>query len=52
MTGKGVNRGVGLGLEILVNYFFYENARVLTRVKNSLEKLNNELHVKVKKCVE
>ena len=22
VTGKGVNRGVGLGLQILVNYFF------------------------------
>ena len=31
--------------------FFYGHARVLTRVKNSLEKLDNELHVKVKKCV-
>ena len=30
---------------------FYGNARVLTRIKNSLEKLDNELHVKVKKCV-
>ena len=24
VTGKGVNRGVGLGLEILLNYFFME----------------------------
>ena len=31
--------------------FFYENARVITRVKNSLEKVDNELHVQVKKCV-
>ena len=51
MTGKGVNLGVELGLELLVTYFFNRNARVLTRVKNSLKKLDKELHVKVKKCV-
>ena len=45
-TGKRVNRGVGLGLEIAVNYFLYGDAR---GVKNSSEKLDNELHVKVKK---
>ena len=37
--------------EISVNYFFYENARVTTWVKNNLEKLDNDLRVKVKKCV-
>ena len=31
---------------------FYGNARVITWVKNSLEKLDNELYIKVKKCVE
>ena len=57
-----MNRGVGLGLqipvnyffmdwEIFVNYFFYEDARVTTWVKNNLEKLDNDLRVKVKKCV-
>ena len=30
---------------------FYGDARVITWVKNSLEKLDNEFHVKVKKCV-
>ena len=30
MTGKRVSCGVGLGLEIPVNYFFYGNARVIT----------------------
>ena len=29
----------------------WRDARVITWVKNSLEKLDNELHVKVKKCV-
>ena len=32
--------------------FFYGNTRVITWVKNSLEKLDNEFHIKVKKCVE
>ena len=30
---------------------FYGDARVILRVKNSLEKLYNEFHVKAKKCV-
>ena len=38
VTGKRVNCGVGLGLEIVVNYFFYGNARVITYVRNGLEK--------------
>ena len=46
MTGKRVNRNVALVLEISVNV----DARVTTWVKNSLEKLDNELYVKVKKC--
>ena len=49
MTTKRVNRAVGLGLKIPVNYF-YGNARVITEVKNSLEKLDNELYVTVRKC--
>ena len=32
------------------NLFFYEDAKVITWVKNSLKKLDNELHVKAKKC--
>ena len=50
-TGKRVNRGVRLELEIAVNYFLYGDARVITWVKNSSEKLDNELHVKVKRCI-
>ena len=30
---------------------FYDDARVITWVKNSLEKIDNEFHVKLKKCV-
>ena len=50
VTGKRVNRGVGLGLEIPVNYFFGDTG-LITWVKNSLKKLDNELHVKVKKRI-
>ena len=39
------------GSKYFCKLFFYGDARVTTRVKNSLEKLDNELHVKVKKCV-
>ena len=47
VTGKRVDRGVELGLKIPLN-FFYWDARIITWVKNSLEKLDNELHVSIK----
>ena len=50
VTGKRVNRGVRLELEIPVKYFFGD-VRVVKWVENSLEKLDNELNVKVKKCI-
>ena len=51
VTGKRVNCGVGLGLEIPVNCFFGD-IRLITWVKKILEKLDHELlHVKVKKRV-
>ena len=50
MTGKRLNGGAGLGLEILVNVL-YGDPEVTTWLKNSLEKLDNELLIKVKKCV-
>ena len=39
-----------MGLKIPVNVFD-GNARVIKWKKNCLEKLDNELHPKVKKCV-
>ena len=33
VTGKRVNRGVGFGLEIQVNYFSYGDTRVITWIK-------------------
>ena len=35
VTGKRVNRGLGLALEIPVNYFFMEMLRVKTWMKNT-----------------
>ena len=51
VTGKRVNRGVWIGTRNTCKLFFYGDASVITWVNNSLEKLDNELHVKVKKCV-
>ena len=48
---KGSQSWCWIGARNTFKRLFYGNARVLTRVKNSLEKLANELHVKVKKCV-
>ena len=31
--------------------FLYGDAKVITWVKNNFKKIDNELHVKVKKCV-
>ena len=50
VTGKKVHRGFELGLEIQVNYFLWR-CKSYNMDGNSLEKLDNELHVKVKKCV-
>ena len=50
VTGKRVNRSVGLGLEIPANYFLWRR-KSDNRVKNSLEKLDNRFYVKGKKCV-
>ena len=40
-----------IGTRNTCKLFFYGDAGVITWVKNILEKLDNELHVKVKKCV-
>ena len=50
VNGKRVIRGVGLGLEIPVNYFLWR-CKCYNMGEKSLEKLDNELQVKVKKCV-
>ena len=53
MTGMRVNREVELGLEIPPDYIFYEDTRVRTWLKKTLEKVDNSLNVKeetVVKC--
>ena len=50
VTGKRVNCDFGLGLGIQVNVFLWR-CKSYNMYENSLEKLDNELHVKVKKCV-
>ena len=49
VTGNRVKHGVVLGLEILINCFFME-MQSYNMDEKSLEKLDNEFHVKVKKC--
>ena len=51
VTGKRVNRGAGLDLEIPVDYFFYGGSRVIAWLKNSIEKLDRCVNEKVGKCV-
>ena len=50
-TGKRVNRGTGLGLEIPADYFFYGDSRVTAWLKNSFENLDRCIDGKVGKCV-
>ena len=38
VTGKRVNRGVGFGLEISVDYFFYGDSRVMTIMAQKLHR--------------
>ena len=51
VTGKRVNRGAGLGLEIPADYFFYGDSRVIAWLKNSIEKLDRCIVEKVGKCI-
>ena len=48
-TGKRVNRGADLGLEIPADYFF--DSRVIAWLNNSIEKLDRYIDEKVGKCV-
>ena len=52
ITGKRVNRGVGvgLGLEIPVHYIFYGDERVIDWVEKEIEKVNDNIATRVNKC--
>ena len=49
-TIKRVNRGTGLGLEILVEYFFHGSNEVIRYFKKSIEKTDQYTNVKAEKC--
>ena len=51
VTGKRVNPLCWIRTRNTSKLFFMEMQELWTWVKNSLEKLSNEFHVKVKKCV-
>ena len=51
VTRRGVNRGIGLGLETPVDYFFHRGNPVIKWIKKSMEKLAKCTNVKVKKCM-
>ena len=48
ITGKG---GIGLGLEIPVDFFFHEDNRVIECFKKSIEKPDKCTNAKVEKCI-
>ena len=51
VTGKRVNRGIGLEIEIPLDYFFHGNSRVIEWFKKFIEKLDKCTNVKVEKCM-
>ena len=51
VTGKRVNRGIGLELEIPLDYFFHGNSRVIEWFKKFIKKLGKCTDVKVEKCM-
>ena len=52
VSGKRVNKGTGLGLEIPVDYFYHGDIEVIERFKKSIEKLDKCADVKVEKVLE
>ena len=47
VTGKRVNRGIGLGLEMALDYFFDGDSRVIECFKKTIELFNKCTDVKV-----
>ena len=52
VTGKRVNRGAGLGLEIPMDYTFYGDARVVLWLEKAFKKITENIDAKVAKCLE
>ena len=51
VTCKTVNRGIGIGLEITVDYFFHGDNRVIKWLKKSKEKFDKCTKVELEKCM-
>ena len=51
VAGTRVNRGAKFGLEIALDWNFYEDSRVTTWLKKALEKVYNSVNVKGEKVV-
>ena len=51
VTGKEVNRSIGLGLEIPLDYYFQGDNWAIEWFKKSIKKLDKCMNVKVKKCM-
>ena len=51
VTCKTVNRGIGIGLEITVDYFFHGDNRVIKWLKKSIEKFDKCTKVELEKCM-
>ena len=52
VTGKRVNRGARLGLEIPMDYTFCGDARVVLWLEKALKKITENIDAKVAKCLE
>ena len=52
VTGKRVNPGVDMGLEIPVDYFFYGDKRVVDWFKKFIDKLDQTIDKKIGICME
>ena len=52
VTGKHVNRGLGLGLEIPAENIFMGNVKAIRWLFSKIEKMEKELDNRVNKCME
>ena len=51
MTGKRVNRGPGLGLEVPVEYIFIGDTKAIDWLFRRLANIEKELNARVDKCM-
>ena len=48
IIGKRINRGVGYGLEIAANFYFYELEKAINWLKNKINKMEEKLKENLK----